>query len=357
MEFDYKIITQNILKSTPERTQNILSRRFSFGKKTEGETLEAIGKSYKITRERVRQIEVDGIKRAKKIIDSPQIKPVFQKIKDYFEEKINEHGGLKREDYLLKELGSPENKNYILFLLGLDENILKTKEDQSFYTFYSINKDTAALAKKIANDFVAKFEKNKKADTLDNLFVDFEKECPADYKKMEENKKMFLSCLEISKNIYKTVDGKKIGLKSSPEVNPKTVKDKIVVILKEQKKPLHFKEITDYIFKLNKQLQERENKGYKLHPQTVHNELIRNQDFVLVGRGYYALKDWGYYPGRVKDVIYNVLKVSDNPLTKEQIIEQVGKQRIVKESTIFLSLQNKTFFEKSNDGKYKIREA
>lgn len=357
MELDYKTITQNILKGMPERTKMVLSRRFSFGKKKEGETLESIGRSYKITRERVRQIEVDGLKRAKKILENPQIKTSFQKIKSAFEEKIKQSGGVKREDLLLAELGSADDRNYILFLLALDPDMEKTKEDQLFFTFYSINKNLPAFIKKTATEFVVKFEKGKKPDALEDLFIEFEKECSAECKKYNVNKAMFSAILQTSKNIFVAIDGKKIGLKSSPEVNPRTIKDKIVVILKKNEKPLHFKEITDNIFKLNQQIQERENRGYKLHPQTVHNELIRNEDFVLVGRGFYALKDWGYEPGRVKDVIYNVLKASNNSLTKDQIVEQVKKQRIVKDSTIFLSLQNKDFFEKDNDGKYKIREA
>lgn len=357
MELNYKVITSNILKSMPERTKTVLSRRFSFGKKKDGETLEAIGKSYKITRERVRQIEADGLKRAKKILESQPLKGEYQKIKAFFESKIQAEGGLKREDLLLQELGSAEDRNYVLFLLSLDGALEKTKEDQNFFAFYSLNKNLTASSKKIAEDFVVKFEKGKQPDTLDNLFVELQKDCAAECKKIGMNKKMFNAILETSKNIFTAIDGQKIGLKSSPEVNPKTVKDKIVVVLKNNSEPMHFKQITDMIFKLNQQIQARENRNYKLHPQTVHNELIRNNDFILVGRGFYALKDWGYEPGRVKDVIYNVLKASNAPLTKEEVMDKVKKQRIVKDSTIFLSLQNKNFFEKDQEGKYKIREA
>jgi hypothetical protein len=146
-------------------------------------------------------------------------------------------------------------------------------------------------------------------------------------------------------------------LKSWPEVNPRTVKDKIKLILKQSEKPLHFKDIADMIFGLNESLVGRSNRAKKLHPQTVHNELIRNQDFVLVGRGYYALKDWGYNPGQVKDVICQVLNSSEAAMPKEAIIQSVLEQRMVKESTILLNLQNKKFFERGEDGRYKIREA
>ena len=95
----------------------------------------------------------------------------------------------------------------------------------------------------------------------------------------------------------------------------------------------------------------------KLHPQTIHNELIRNDNFVLIGRGIYALKEWGYNGGQVKDVILEILKNTKEPLTKEQVISLVSEKRIVRESTILLNLQNKKMFSKNSSGKYTIRES
>jgi hypothetical protein len=352
MDFDYKTISEKILKDLPERTKIVIGRRFSLGKKGKGETLEAIGKSYKITRERVRQIEIDGLKRAKKITETSNFKKDFETIEKFLFEKIKNFGGVKKEDQLLLEISSSENKNYVLFLLNLVSSLERVKEDQSFYAFWAINKDCIAFSKKICVEFEKKFKENKEPQLIKSAYEDFRKS----YTDKEMDQEVFLSCLEISKNIIKSVDGKKIGLKTSPEVNPKTVKDKILVVLKDNQKPLHFKEITDYIFNLNKELGIRENKDKKLHPQTVHNELIRNEDFVLVGRGFYALKDWGYSSGKVKDVISAIL-TENGPMTKEEIINKVSGQRIVKESTIFLSLQNKNIFYRDETGKYKIREA
>jgi len=112
------------------------------------------------------------------------------------------------------------------------------------------------------------------------------------------------------------------------------------------------------MYALNEELKNNGGRSLKLHPQTVHNELIRSDEFVLVGRGLYALKDWGYEPGTVKDVIIKILKgVNNQPLTKEEIIDAVLKQRTVKESTIFSGLQDKNLFEKNKEKRYKIREA
>jgi hypothetical protein len=351
MEFDYKKITQNILKSLPDRTRTVVSRRFSLGKSSKPETLEAIGKSYNITRERVRQIEADGMKRAKKVLDNSELKDEFKKIKSFFEKKIDTYGGVKKEEKLLEEISSKEDKNYVLFLLSLADNLVKEKEDDNFYSFWTTSKELVSSSKKIAADFVKQLKELGAPETIKDLYAKYKENGG------KANEEAFCSYLEISKDVLKTIEGNKVGLKSWPEVNPRTVKDKIKLILKKSEKPLHFKEIADMIFGLNESLIGRSNRAKKLHPQTVHNELIRNQDFVLVGRGYYALKDWGYNPGQVKDVIHQVLSASEQAMPKEAIIQSVLQQRMVKESTILLNLQNKKFFTRDEDGKYKVREA
>jgi hypothetical protein len=348
MEFDYKKITQNILKSLPERTRAVVSRRFSLNKAGKPETLEAIGKSYNITRERVRQIENDGMKRARNILEESDVKDEFKKIKVYFEKKISACGGVRKEEKLLEEIGSIEQKDNVLFLLSLSDSLVREKEDDNFYPFWALNKDLASSARKTASDFINSLKEKGSPETLESLHSEYKKSGG------KASFEAFSCSLEISKDIYKTLDGKMVGLKSWPEVNPRTVKDKIKLILKEKEKPLHFKEIAEMISELNEALT---NKNKRLHPQTVHNELIRNQDFVLVGRGYYALKDWGYNPGQVKDVICQVLQASNGSLSKEDVVSSVLKQRMVKESTILLNLQNKNFFLKDEEGKYKVREA
>jgi len=314
-----KIISQNILKELPERTREVISRRFALNKNKKSETLESIGKSFKITRERVRQIENDGIKKAKKIAEE---KNDFKEVISFYQKEIQKCGGVVKEDKV-----AIEDKNHTIFLISLTNKIIREKENDSFYSFWAINKESISRAK----------ENIKK--TIKELKEEGE---PREIKSFPEE-------LEISKEILKTYDGKKMGLSSWPEVNPKTVKDKIKLILNQEKKPVHFKEVAEMIGNLP---QKR-----NLHPQTIHNELIRNQEFVLVGRGYYALKDWGYNPGQVRDVIYQVLSVSNSGLPKEEVVTSVLTQRMVKESTVLLNLQNKKFFKRDKEGKYKIKEA
>lgn len=57
--------------------------------------------------------------------------------------------------------------------------------------------------------------------------------------------------------------------------------------------------------------------------------------------------------GVVKDVIRGVIE-KNGPLTKEDIIKKVLKERYVKENTIMVNLQNPKFFKKQKDGTYAI---
>ena len=138
-----------------------------------------------------------------------------------------------------------------------------------------------------------------------------------------------------------------IGLASWRHINPKTLRDKIYFVLNKQKKPLHFVEIVNKITELR-----FDNKRINL--QAVHNELIRHDQFVLVGRGIYALKDWGYKEGTVAEIIQDILK-DGKAKSQEDIIKEVLKQRHVKKITIILNLKNKPQFERIGREKYKLK--
>lgn len=334
-----KKTSQDILKTIPERAREVVSRRFALGKNKKQETLESIGKSFKITRERVRQIENDGIKKAQKALEISPTKEDYNEIMSFFEKEINNNGGIKKESDIINNNNLKEEKNHVFFLASLSKKIIREKENDSFNSFWAIDKEKIINIKKVISNFKKILKEKGSPETIDNLYSLYEG---------KESKEVFCNYLEISKNILKTLDKEKMGLSSWPEVNPKTVKDKIRIILKKEQRPIHFKDIASMV----KGLPQKRS----LHPQTVHNELIRSQDFVLVGRGYYALKDWGYNPGQVKDVIYQVLSVSENGLPKEDVINSVLNQRMVKESTILLNLQNKKFFKRDEEGKYKIKE-
>jgi hypothetical protein len=81
--------------------------------------------------------------------------------------------------------------------------------------------------------------------------------------------------------------------------------------------------------------------------------LSKTPRFVLVGRGIYALSEWGYKTGVVRDVIKEMIK-KNGPMSKEDIIDQVMKERYLKKNTILVNLQNTKYFKKNKSGLYTI---
>jgi len=323
MTLNYQIISNNLLKELPQRHRNILRKRFGFDNK-EKLTLESIGKEYELTRERVRQIEQDGLNQLRKKIN------INNSPFSYFWEEIHSNGNIKRETSLVSSLGEEKFENQILFLLSLDSRLEKFRETEEFYSFWAIGKEPIILVRQTISSFAKELEKKNKPLTLKQYLSPFPE-------------KTLFSYLEVSKKILRTSSGF-YGLSNWPEINPKGVKDKAYLTLKKENKPLHFSVVSEAI-----------KEGGNI--QTVHNELIKDPRFILVGRGTYALSEWGYKSGVVKDVISDIIKESKKPLAQNDILKGVLEQRMVKENTILLNLNNKKYFLKDSQGKYKIREA
>jgi len=323
MNYSYQKICSDFLKDLPSRVREVVSRRFGL-ESGQRETLEAIGKSFGITRERVRQIEAGGLDKIRKKTGN------YQGILNNFFTYFKDRGDLKREKVLLWDLGGSKDQVRIYFLLSLDKRFKRISENEDFFPLWLIDKNSLKSLQKTVNRLSAEFKKIGK---------------PIAFKEIENiapiNETVLNSYLECSKNIQKNSDGL-YGLKYWPEINPRGVKDKAYLAFKKTGKPLHFSEVTRLI------------DGAMV--QTVHNELIRDSRFVLVGRGIYALAEWGYEQGQVKDVISRILKEAKKPLTKEEILNQVLKQRLVKENTVFLNLSNKNYFFKDSKGRYAVRE-
>lgn len=323
--YDYPKVCSDLLEDLPGRTKDVILRRFGL-KEGQPETLESIGESYQITRERVRQIEKEGLKKLSQKVRK------HAEVLDNFGQTIDDFGGLKREDQLLFILGDRDysSKNYIAFLLNLGDFFNKKKEDKEFYSLWLTDKKSIDLANEIIQSSYAKLKKKKEPVPLEHL-----KSSP-DYPTHK-----FISYLEISKKVMQGPQGL-YGLREWPEVNPRGVKDMAYITLKRKGEPLHFKEVARLI-------------GGGTNPQTVHNELIKDSRFVLVGRGIYALREWGYQEGEVRDVIKKIIEEAGQPLLKDEIIEKVLEKRFVKKNTIIQNLSNKKYFKRTPNGKYTIR--
>jgi len=342
MDTNYKKICSGLLRGLPQRTVDIVERRFGL-KTGKRETLDAIGQGYKITRERVRQIVEAGLNEIR-----PKAK-AHENIFADFNKTLESFGGIKKEENLLDVLAGKKFRNEVFFLMTLVGDFDRVMEDDRFYSFWTKGQAALDTAKKAVELTVAKLRAENKLFSINDLFALEDKELEGVLgKKITSD--VLASYIELSKEIQKNPEGR-LGLKNWLEINPRGIKDKAYLVLKKVEKPLHFSEVAALISQLPFPSER------KAHVATVHNELIKDDRFVLVGRGLYALKEWGYAPGLVKDIIVKTIKEANTPLTKEEILDRVLKQRFVKQNTVFLNLNDRNCFLKDSDGRYTIKEA
>lgn len=334
--FKPKEVTKRLLSVLTKRGQDVIVSRYGLGSKATKLTLDAIGKKYNITRERVRQIEnhsLAAIRKSKAYKDS---EPAFTELKEI----VLELGGLVSEKDLLKHLSKDVSvQNHYHFLLVIGEEFKREKEDDDFHHRWHVDPE---LSDKIQGALKRIYSKLSDDELIveGDLITSFLEEVK-DLNEKYKNEEVIRRWLSVSHKIGKNPLGE-WGKASSPNVNAKGMRDYAFLVIRKHGSPIHFKEVAKAITQyFNK----------KAHVATTHNELIKDKRFVLVGRGLYALSEWGYMSGVVKDVIRDILE-KEGPLTKDQIVEKVLKERYVKENTILVNLQNSKFFKKDKEGRY-----
>ncbi len=334
---NYSQIYQKLTKGLSPKTKDIFDCRFGV-KSGEPETLDAIGKRLGITRERVRQIEEVGFNYVRK--NNPEIlNTVYADFADYFKQ----HGGFKKEEKVLEELGGKNQRPYVLFLLTLGEQFSKVCEKKDYHYFWSNLPEAQTKVKSVLAGLVSQMQKIGKPIPQKSFYTEVAS-------KQGLSQPATFSSLEISKRIQPNKEGG-IGLVEWPEIKPRGVKDKAFLVFKNHGKPLHFTEVAKLIDTSDYNMPNK-----KTYPQTVHNELIKDGRFVLVGRGTYALSEWGYVPGTIKDIITKVLKDKNEPMHKDEVVKQVLAQRLVAKNTVLMNLNNKKHFDKDVGDNYFLRK-
>lgn len=337
----------SLVKSLSARNKDIISRRFGLknGKK---ETLESIGKSYGITRERVRQIEEFTLTQLSKGTPNPEVEKYATLAKNI----LNENGGIMKEKDLFKAFSGSDAESVLnsslVFVLTLDKDLTRFNDNDNFYSFWATDNNVLNNFKNMASACVNVLEKSGKV-SIEGEFYNLAKKNNVSGLSGDLNPRHLATYLTISKSMGKNIFNE-VGLVSWPEIRPKGVRDKAYLVLKKENNPKHFSEIAKLINVAGFQ-------GKKANVQTVHNELIKDNRFVLVGRGMYALSEWGYKSGTVKDVLVDLLKSSSKPLAKTALLTKVMNARMVKENTILLNLQDSKTFVKNEDGTYELKEA
>ncbi len=338
-----RFIFEYLAKLRP-REQQILENRYGLG---DGQvlTLEALGKRLNLTRERVRQIEKEAFL---KLANLP-LPPDFEQGVDLIFKIIEEHGNILREDLILDTFlaanNTPVGRMSILFILKVAERFNLFRETSEFYqSWYVLGFEVEFFKKIISTTLQILASEGRPLDKTD-LFETIRKQTLPVVEASNLGDAALESYLLVSKRIDRNAYGQ-WGLVTWPEISPGQVGDKAyLVLLHNNKQPEHYVRITELINK--QQFDER-----TAHPETVHNELIKDKRFVLVGRGIYALQQWGYEPGTVASVIEQILRTSQRPLTRDEIIEQVLKHRLVKRNTIIVGLSNRKRFRRTEDNRY-----
>ncbi|MDP3958044.1 MAG: sigma factor-like helix-turn-helix DNA-binding protein [bacterium] len=338
LSFKPRQVTKRLTAMLPERAREVLASRFGLSDDAEQKTLEAIGESYGITRERVRQIEHFALESIKKSPAYKEETPAFEELK----EAIIKLGGVVAEDELLSHLGKDQSsQNHIHFFLVLHDDFVKHKEDDHFKHRWIVDKETSNRVHDSLRSLYEAMDDDALMSEEDviNAFLGELKDVAAHYK----NEEILKRWLSLSKVIGKNPLGE-WGKANSSNIRTRGIKDYAFLIFRRHKRPMHFKEVAEEIGKIFQK---------NAHVATTHNELIKDPRFVLVGRGLYALRDWGYSQGVVRDVIKEVLK-KEGPLSKENIMKKVLEKRYVKENTIAVNLQNPKYFRKTKDGFYTV---
>lgn len=333
------IIKELISGLTPKQRDIIESR---FGLSGEELTLQEIGDKYGLTRERVRQIESGALVLIMTKFKNSQADKFLKSAVDY----LGKSGGIKKDNDFVEELknalkDSDLNKKIIRFIFEIAGEPKILKNDKNFHDFWYLNPSSFKKLSDIVNK-AEKFIKNKKTEILSkNISVDdflalMEKEIGV-------KRDAIYNYLSVSKKFVKNSFGD-FGLSEWGEINPKTMRAKAYLVLKKYGKSLHFRHIA-------KKINEAKFDNRKALEATVHNELIKDPRFVLVGRGIYGLAEFGHKPGTAREVIKRILK-EKGPMRVEQVVNLVKQERFLKDNTILLNLQNRKNFKKLPDGRY-----
>ncbi len=334
---DTESIVQDILASVErEREREIIARRFGlFDRK---ETLEQIGELLGITRERVRQLEKSVMT---KLRASSGTLPHIRQVEGTLVAAIESLGQAARITTLGVELTAENTRtdqSRLAFLTELTPGVSTIGEDDNFYqaagnasvhTTDAMKKEVATLVETVSK--AGKPLETKELTKQSNMSSD-----------------AYVTALASTSKQLATLNGR-WGLVKWPTVNPKNIRDKIYVILAENGKHMHFNEIAGAI-------KASDFKRKDVTTQAIHNELIKDKRFVLIGRGIYALREWGYKKGTVADIISEVLKEAGEPLHRDEIVKRVLKSRFVKETTILLNLQSKSQFKRVAKATYELAE-
>lgn len=339
-ELKLHALISHLLIVLSDKEKFIIENRFALekGKKM---TLEEIGSHFGVTRERIRQIEKSALRKLERNAQNTNVRILTEFAKALLEKQ----GGVVQDQHfknllmnILPNITEEEIQDLHLALI-LDQGIQHESNTLKFHPYFKLSSFNSDLINSVANTGLKILLGSKHVIGADKLGA-----------KINEtlNTKLEVRTIENVLRIVKEckfTDGG-VGLYSWRHIHPRTLRDKINFIFNKEKKPLHFQKIAAFIT-------EAKFDNKRVNVQAVHNELIRNEQFILIGRGIYAHSDWGYKTGTVADVIEEIL-LDGRARTREEITKAVLERRHVKTITIYLNLKNKAQFVRVGRDKYTL---
>jgi len=346
MKYQIDKLINNLVAELTDRQKDILFSRFGLNQ-AKPMTLAKIGEKYSITRERVRQVESLALNNVRNKFARGSFDDLIKDLQKHF----NKLGGMQRETVLCEALkntiGAEKANNYdnkIKFILQSSGVFNRQSDSKDYHPFWYVNDSQVKKADNLINKLSASIKDKKEDLIINNKFNDvFAKTikscgCP---------RHLALNYVTISKKFANNAYDD-FGLSNWTEITPKTSRDWAYLVLRKKNSPMHFTELTGQINKF------RKNKV--TNPQTVHNELIKDGRFVLVGRGTYGLKEFNLMAGTAREVISQILR-KHGPQESRGVIKLVLEQRMFKENTLLLNLQDRKHFRRLDDGRYMINKA
>jgi hypothetical protein len=326
MKISLSNLVKGLMAGLNRRYREVLEKRYGLNS-SEIATLAAIGQKWGVTRERVRQLEALAIKAVQKNTAREDYRQFIQWIINH----LKSAGGVRKQtDFQIgvkTVFGTISQSdalfaNQLTFVLEFSDKIFFHGEDKNFYPFWYLTKEDFNKAQRIIQKLTAALQRGHSADEYIQDMIS------ANY-------------ISISKKFSVNAYGD-FGLADHAEINPKNARDWAYLVLKKNRRPMHFLEIAKAV----------NNFGPKFaNHQTIHNELIKNSNFVLVGKGIYALRERGYEPGTAREVIARLIK-KHGPLSAAETIKLVSQERLLKSNTILINLQNRSYFQRRGDGRY-----
>jgi len=348
---DVKNLTKavaQLVKTLNPRNRDIVSRRFGLKNGTK-ETLESIGRGYGITRERVRQIEEFAlVQLTKATADQKDVLRYSATAK----ELIAREGGILKERALFKAVSGSEKDSVanasLVFALTLDRELIRLADNDHVHGYWARDTKTLDAFRQQIASLTSALQNHGSVLPEVKLVALAQENGVSALDGSKFNDRHLTTVVSICKDLGSNIFGQ-MGLTHWSQIRPKGVRDKAYLVLRQAVAPQHFSQIAKLI-----NVAKFDSK--KVNVQTVHNELIKDNRFVLVGRGMYALSEWGYKAGTVKDVLVDILKNHGKPLARADLVTKVGAVRLVKENTILLNLQDSSTFLRDGNGHYHLRK-